>query len=93
MNKQKSFWQTEYDRISVSTDPDIVKMNELQESINFCDDICNKDDKVLTRIRKLYVKNGKPKSDTSIDEVRDITYTAICNSIYDSLFPENYRLD
>ena len=87
MNKQKSFWQTEYDRISVSTDPDTVKMNELQESINFCDDICNKEDKVLTRMRKLYVKNGKPKSDTSIDEVRDITYTAICNSIYDSLFP------
>jgi len=84
---QQAHWEVELNRLLSSPDPDMYRVNETQEHIRFCRNLLGKEDELMKELQRTIVNRGKNKGDTSVDQIYEISYYNIINSIAFSLLP------
>ena len=81
VQRQKIHWEEELRHYQSQEELDTVKIQELNENINFCNRLINRDEKLMKELGSCISKHGKDKEDTSVDRVRDMTFVRFISKL------------
>jgi phage host-nuclease inhibitor protein Gam len=74
VQRQKIHLEEELHHYQSRENLDTIKIQELNEHINFCNRLINREEKLMKELGSCISKHGKDKEDTSVDRVRDMTF-------------------
>jgi hypothetical protein len=88
IQQQKAYWEQNLSKLEKTKSKDIYQMSELRRNILFCDNLLSKEENLMKEFQNRIVGRGKQKTDNSMVEIRDITYTRFRNELSFRLFPK-----
>ena len=89
--KEKTYFEQELQYIYEAEHYDQYRATEVNDIIQFCTKLINKDPESIKQLKKSLVKNGKKKGDQNVDNIYSITFHKYIDSITVALFPSVYE--